>query len=181
MRYRGMGLHRLSPDEGFAAFLSSAALTNVAMTGALEQFRSFDGPAGAGLRQEWSQIRAYVGLTDPCGEVVDDVCLRTVLPQAQRDTSRATATSRLLSITDLHNGSSPLKRAQQHKARILSCASRASSMWLTALPIHNELTLSNNAFYSTFQFRLGLSPRTIHAPRVRCGCGALVDPPPRRT
>ena len=83
----------------------------VAMTGAPEQFRPFDGPAGAGLRQEWSQLRAYVGLTDPRGEVVDDVCLRTVLPQAQSNTSRATAASRLLSITDLHNGSSPLKRA----------------------------------------------------------------------
>ena len=98
------GLHCLSRAEGSAAFLSSAALANVAMTGAPEQFRPFDGPAGAGLRQEWPQLRAYVGLTDP-GEVVDDVCLRTVLPQAQTDTSRATTTSRLLSINDLHNGS----------------------------------------------------------------------------
>ena len=175
---RGIGLHRLSPAEGSAAFLSSAALTNVEMTGAPEQFRPLDGSAGAGLRQERSKLRAYVGLTDPRGEVVDDVCLRTVLLQAQRDTSRATAASRLRSITDLHNGSSPLKRAQQHKARMLSCASRASSIWLTALPIHNALTLSNSAFCNAFQFRLGLSPRPMHAPRVRCGCGALVDPPP---
>ena len=51
MRHGGMGLHRLSPAEGPAAFLSSAVLTNVAMTGAPEQFRPFDGPAGAGLRQ----------------------------------------------------------------------------------------------------------------------------------
>ena len=34
MRHGGMGLHRLSPAEGSAAFLSLAALTNVAMTGA---------------------------------------------------------------------------------------------------------------------------------------------------
>ena len=67
---------------------------------------------------------------------------------------------------------------------MLSCASRASSIWLTALPIHNALTLSNSAFCNAFQFRLGLSPRPMHAPRVRCGlkkmggCGALVDPPP---
>ena len=45
MRHRGMGLHRLSPAEGSAAFLSSAALTNVAMTGAPEQCRPFDAPA----------------------------------------------------------------------------------------------------------------------------------------
>ena len=64
--WSGMGLHRLSPAEGSAAFLSSAALANVAMIGAPEQFRPFDGPAGAGLRQEWSQVRTHVGLSDPC-------------------------------------------------------------------------------------------------------------------
>jgi hypothetical protein len=90
----------------------------------------------------------------------------------------ATAAHRLRSLTALHDGSGPLKRAQQHKARILSCASRASSIWLTALPIHNALTLSNSAFCNAFQFRLGLPPRPIRAPHVRCGCGALVDPAP---
>ena len=54
MRHGGMGLHRPSAAEGSAAFLSSAATTNVAMTGAPELFRPFDGPAGAGLRQKWS-------------------------------------------------------------------------------------------------------------------------------
>ena len=146
MRHGGMGLHRLFPAEGSAGFLSSAAVTNVAMTGAPEQFRPFDGLDGAGIPQEWSQLRAYVVLADPRGEAVDDVCLRIVLPQAQRDTSRATAGSHLRFITDLHNGSSSLKRAQQHKAIMLSCASRASSIWLTAQPIHNALTLSNTAF-----------------------------------
>ena len=63
-------------------------------------------------------------------------------------------------------------------AGMLSCASRASSVWLTARPIHNALTLSNSAICNTFQFRLGLSPRPMHAPRVRCGCRALIDPPP---
>ena len=70
------------------------------------------------------QLRTHVGLSDPRGDVADDICLRTVLPQAQRDTSRATAARRLRSITDLHNESSPLKRAQQYKARLLSCASK---------------------------------------------------------
>ena len=112
--------------------------------------------------------------------MVDVVCLRVVLPQAQTetDTSRATAASRLLSITALLDGSSQLKRAQQHKAHLLSCASRASSICLTALPIRNALTLSNSAFCNAFQSRLGLSPRPMHAPRVRCGCKALVDHPP---
>ena len=44
MCHGGMGLYRLSPAEGSAAFLSSAALANVAMTGTPEQFRPFDGP-----------------------------------------------------------------------------------------------------------------------------------------
>ena len=43
----------------------------------------YTGALSADLRQEWTQLRAYVGLTDPRGEVVDDVCLRTVLPQAR--------------------------------------------------------------------------------------------------
>ena len=71
-----------------------------------------------------------------------------------------------------------VKRAQQHKARLLICAYLASSIWLTALPIHNTLTLSKSVFCNVFQFRLGLSSRPMHAPRVRCGCGALVDPSP---
>ena len=79
------------------------------------------------------------------------------------------------------HGGSPLKRAQQHKARLLSCASRASSTWLTALPIHTALTLSNSALRNAFQLRLGLHPWPLAAPRVRCGCGALVDPPPGRS
>ena len=74
-----MALHRVSPAERSAAFLSSAALTNVTMTSASDLFRPFDGPAGAGLRQEWSQLRASVGLTDPRGEVVDDVCLLSLI------------------------------------------------------------------------------------------------------
>ena len=119
-----------------------------------------------------------MGLTDPLGEAVHAVCLHTVLPQAQKDTSRATAASRLRSITSMHDGTSPLKCAQQQKARMLSCASRASPIWLTALPIHNALTFSKGAFRNLLQFQLGLSPRPMHAPRVRCGCRALamVDP-----
>ena len=50
MRNGGTGLHRLSPAERSTAFLSSAALTKLAMIGAPEQFRPFDGPAVAGLR-----------------------------------------------------------------------------------------------------------------------------------
>ena len=58
------------PAEGSAAFLSSAVLANVAMIGAPEQIRPFDGLAGAGLRQEWFQLRTHVGLTDPRGKVL---------------------------------------------------------------------------------------------------------------
>ena len=113
MRHSGMGPHRLSSADGSAAFLSSAARAHVAMIGTPEQFRPFDGPAGAGLRQEWSQLRTHVGLSDPCQEVVD-VCLRTVLPQAHTDTSRATAASRLRIITTLHDVSSPVKLSLIH-------------------------------------------------------------------
>ena len=167
MRHGGMRLHRLSPAEDPAAFLSSAALVNVSITGTSEHFLPFDGPGGAGLCQECSH---------PCRTHRYAVCLHTVLPQAQADTLRAIATSHMRSIAVLHNGSRLLKRAQHHKARMLSCTSQVSWIWLTVLPIHNALTLSNSAFRSAFQFRLGLSPRLMHEPRVRCGCGALVDP-----
>ena len=63
IRHGGMGRRRLSPAEGSAAFLSSAALANVGMTGAPGQFGPFDGLAGAGLRQEWSQLRTHEGPT----------------------------------------------------------------------------------------------------------------------
>ena len=65
------------------------------------QFRPFDGPTGEGLRHEWQTLRHHVGLEDPRGAVVDRVCLRHVLPQAQKDTSRATAASRLRSLTTM--------------------------------------------------------------------------------
>ena len=61
---------------------------------------------------------------------------------------------------------------------MLRSATRTSSIWITALRIHNALTLSNNAFCNAFQFRLELSPCPMHALRVRCGCGGVVDPPP---
>ena len=55
-------------------------------------------------------------------------------------------------ITALHYGNSPLKCAQQYKARMLSCASWTSSIWL-ALPYHNALTLRNGAFCHYRRFR----------------------------
>ena len=58
MRHGSMELHRFSPTERSATF-SSAALAHLAMAGAREQFRPFDGPAGGGLRQEWSQFRFH--------------------------------------------------------------------------------------------------------------------------
>ena len=107
-----MGLHRLSPAEGSAAFLSSAALAHVAMEGAPAPFHPFNGPNGEGLRKEWQALRHHVGLEDSRGVVVDRVCLHHVLPQARKDMSRATAASHLRSLTALHDGGSPLKRAQ---------------------------------------------------------------------
>ena len=44
MGHGGRGLHRLSPVEFSAVLLSSAALANVAITGAPDQPRPFDGP-----------------------------------------------------------------------------------------------------------------------------------------
>ena len=102
-----------------------------------------------------------MGLNDPRGEVFNDVCLHKVLPQGWRHTSRSTATSSLRSITYLHNGSRPLNTVQQHKARMLSCASQVSSIWLTVLPVHNALTLSNSVFCNAFQFRLGPTPSRL--------------------
>ena len=67
MRHGAMGLHRLSPAEGSAAFLSSAAFTHVAMEGAPAQFRPFDGPNGKGLRQKWQALRHHVCVEDPHG------------------------------------------------------------------------------------------------------------------
>jgi hypothetical protein len=115
-------------------------------------FRLIDGPASMGQQQEWQTLREHVGLTDSRGNTVEGVCLHTVLRQAQKKTSGATAARRLDSLTALHDSSGPLKSAQQHKAHLVSCASRASSIWLTALPIQI-------------------------APHVRCGSEALVDPP----
>ena len=66
------------PAEGSAAFLSSAALANVAMIGAPEQFPPFDGTASAALRQEWSQVRAYVGLANPRGRwLITSACAQS--------------------------------------------------------------------------------------------------------
>ena len=46
---------------------------------------------------------------------------------------------------------------------MLSCASRALSIWVTVLLIHSALTLSNSTSCNAFQFRLGLSPRPMLA------------------
>jgi hypothetical protein len=75
-------------------------------------------------------------LPTPHGIAVDGVCLRTVPPQAQKDTPCSMAVRRLRSLDAPHDGSDSLKRATT-KGDLLSCASQAPSSWPTALPIHN--------------------------------------------
>ena len=137
IRHGGMGLHRLSPAEGSAAFLSSAALANVAMIGAPEQFRPLHGPAGAGLRQEWSQLRTHVGSPTPVGRwLMMFACARSCRKprQTPQEPPQAAACGQSLHST------TGAARSSVHSNTRRACsagASRASSIWLTALPIHN--------------------------------------------
>ena len=88
--------------------------------------------------------------------------------------------SRLSSIALIHAKGRAPQRGQPFEACTAaqsptqSCASRFLSIWHTALPIHNVLTLSNT-FCNAFQFKRGLTPLPLEATRVRCGCGAVVD------
>lgn len=98
-----MGLHRLSPAEGMATFLSSAALAQVAMARAPPRFRPFVGPAWASLHQEWGALQRHLGREDSQGIAVDDVCITAALPNVQKDTARATALFSLCSLTAHHD------------------------------------------------------------------------------
>jgi hypothetical protein len=142
MRHGGKVLHRLSPAEGSEAFLSSAALTNVAIAKAPEQFRPVDGPADMGSPQEeWQDVartccsyrlpRRYRGWSMPAhgaatgteGHFTCHGCTSLALAYCSSRLERPTQ-ARAAS-----QGASPQLRI------------RDSSIWLTALPLRNPFQL----------------------------------------
>jgi hypothetical protein len=170
-RHGGLGLRRISPLEGQAAFVSGAAQTEYAMSSGPAEFRPFQGPSGDKLRLMWEGLHdAGGGLWTPGERAVDDNSLRTMV-SAQRTYSRHEAAQRYAALLASCDAATiPGKRML---ARLRSCACQASAAWLTALPTARALELKDEEFRAAMQHRLGISPLPPNAVGLQCRCATV--------
>jgi hypothetical protein len=174
LRLGGMGL--LEPDEkqAQAAFLSAAAVTQVALRNGPEQFRPFSGPLAPGLQDIWAQLRADAELwPDEAGEAGEE-CITRTLPGVQRLYSRLAADRRFDAL--LASCDPSTTEGERTLARLRSCACGPAGLWLDALPTSPALQLLDKEFVSAARHRLGSTQMPSNAPAVQCFCGVSVRP-----
>jgi hypothetical protein len=167
-----MGLRTTSELEAQAAFLSAAAMAETALQDGPDQFKPFAGPTAPALKQIWQTLHAETAASNLWSEEtlnVDSDCINKVLPGVQQTFSRFEADRRGQQLMTSFNGSG--MEGLQHQARLRSCASRASSAWIEALPTSAALKLTDLEFTTAMRHRLGLSHMPANAPGVQCFCG----------
>jgi hypothetical protein len=133
-------------QQGHAAYLSAAAMTQRVMHAGPAAFRPFEGPIGAVLRPEWEALHdVAVGLWEPDQRLVDVASMITI-SRAQSTFNKRVDDLRHESVQATFDATTA--EGQQGLARPRSCACSVSAAWLTALPMHGSLP----------------SPRMAHCP-----------------
>ena len=177
LRFGGLGIRTTSALEADAAFISAAAMTAAAMRGGSARFQPFDGPYGQNLRSCWQQLYAAgepATLWPDDAATVNEACIKKILPDAQSTFSKFTAEHRydaLISSYDI----STIDGAR-NVARLRSCKSRASGIWLDTLPVAPSLRLKNADLVSATRHRLGLSQMPAFAHGIHCHCKRHILP-----
>jgi hypothetical protein len=167
-----MGIRTTTELEAQAAFLSAAAMAETALREGADQYRPFAGPNAPALKQVWQSLHAEAAASHLWSEEslnVDNDCIDKVLPGVQHTFSRFVADRRGQQLMASFNGGG--MEGRQHQARLRSCASRAASAWIEALPTSAALRLTDLEFASSMRHRLGLSHMPANAPGVQCFCG----------
>ena len=141
-----------------------------------KNFAPSTAPTGEGLRQEWQSLRDHVGLEDPRGRSLI-VCVFAKCSHKPRKTRHAPPQA----ACDL------LLRSSREQAFEARTAARSPSvelrlqslLHLAHHPAHPQRPHAQQQLVlQPVPVSAGSAPRALEAPRVRCGCGALVDPPP---
>jgi hypothetical protein len=177
LRHGGFGLQVMSARVADAAFLAAAALAQAVVQH--PPFRPFNGASRGRLAPLWARVHA-AGLPAAPGAscawpagvvgVLDDGVVRDLLPGAQRLLSRHLADAGAARFLARFGGSSA--DAMRGRARLLSAACRAASMWIDALP-RPQLALGDADFVASGRHRLGLPmvPAFVDGLPARCHCG----------
>jgi hypothetical protein len=174
LRLGGMGLLHTCADTAKAAYLSAAAVAEVAVQDGPAQFRPFAGTLAADLQQNWTDLRAEApdSWTDAPAQIGAE-CIQKLLPGVQREFSRVAADRRH---AELLASCDPSSIAGQHDlARLRSCACGPASMWIDALPVAPTLQLSDADFIFAGRHRLGAAYMPANAPAVQCFCKEQVQ------
>ena len=173
LRFGGLGFPRFDAQTASAAALSSAAVAESAMSGGHVRFRPFAGSMAPSLQLAWAQLHSE-GVWAEAPEYADAACIADVLPSVQREYGKHQAQLAHAALAASCDADS--RQGQLVLARLRSCASRASSMWMDVLPTSSSLTMSDPECISALRHRLGAPFMPAGAPVVRCFCGDLVEP-----
>jgi hypothetical protein len=175
LRFGGMGIQSTNASTAHAAFLSAAAMTEIALHDGPPQFRPFNGASAQGLTQTWQTLHAEGdGLWPPEALDINEECIATVLPRAQGTVSRHVAARNHEALLASFNIDS--EEGARSLARLRSCSCRSASVWMDTLPTSPALRLSNADFICAMRHRLGLTQMPANAPSVQCFCKTQVRP-----
>lgn len=172
LRLGGMGLRMTSESEAHASYLAAAAITQTEMREGPQQFQPFAGPKAPHLTQLWQELHAKGEEAEVWpAEALDlnDDCIDKVLPGAQRTFSRFHAESRYEALLDSFAANDV--DGQRNRARLLSCACRASAIWADTLPTKPAYELNDWEFRSAMLHRLGVNHMPANALGAECWCG----------
>ena len=170
LRFGGMALQKTVKPAANAAFIAAAAVTEIALEDAAPELLPFANASGDRLRQQWQELHnGCPDVWEAADAVVDERCIRAVLPQAQRKFNQYHAESRYDTLLASCNLST--EAGQRKAARLRGVACTPASSWLGALPVCRAQTLSDVQFRSAARLRLGLPQGPTNAVDVRCDCG----------
>jgi hypothetical protein len=177
LRLGGFGLRKLDRDTADAAELSAAGLTQAAMHTGPAAFQPFGGVGRQRRAETWARLHGAAGDTVATWSErsqLSDAVIRECLPSAQREWSKFAALRDFKALLALvGNDTVDGRRAL---ARLLSCASRGSSLWLDTCPSAPCLTINDSDYIFSMRHRMGFTQVPLGVPAFACFCGRRALP-----
>jgi hypothetical protein len=182
LRHGGLDIRATTEREANAGYLAAAALTERIMRSGPRQLRPLSGPHGgaftalwhdlhtAGTAEEafWSVTGAEKAPWTPEQRDLTPDVIDKVLPAAPRTFGRLLAAwhcAEQLASFDLGTAS-----GRKAAARWRSSAGMPASGWVTAMPVHHSLVLSDAATVTALRLRLGLPFLPGNTNGMLCSC-----------
>lgn len=176
IRLGGVGLRDTTELLADACRLSAAGLAQGHLTEGHEALQPFKGESGQDLISSWHRLVASnTELWNEQEANINPESAPVVLRSVQQDYSKHIATKRYESLL---NSCCSSRAGKKMSARLKSLACRQSGAWLTVLPIHPAVTLSNQDFSIGLRQRLGVPQmqNDTSTLKVTCFCGTPLTP-----